>query len=307
MNVPPARRVRVRVPASTSNLGPGFDVMGMALQIYNTLTVERTDGGVEITASGEAAEELCMVEESVVVRAINTACRAWGEEIPGLRIHLENQVPLARGLGGSSTAVIGGILAAAALSGRSLSLEEILTLALPLEGHPDNITPSLVGGLTISLVEEGQVHFLQVPVPPELQAVVCVPDMRLSTQLARDVLPKEVPLQDAIYNMHALAFLVSGLFMKRPEVMAMGMKDRLHQPYRVPLLPAMEPIFQAALEAGAVGAALSGAGSTIFAFALDNAPDVAQAMQGALEASGLSGRTVVTEIETEGAQIVEVE
>lgn len=300
-----ARRVQVRVPASTSNLGPGFDVIGMALQIYNTITVERTKAGVDISASGEAAEDLCRVEESVVVRAIQTACRAWGEAIPGLRIHLENQVPLARGLGGSSTAVIGGILAAAALLGRSPTAEEILSLALPLEGHPDNITPALVGGLTISMVEGDRVRFLQVPLPPELRAVVCIPDQRLSTRLARDVLPKEVPLQDAIYNLRALAFLVSGLLMKRPEAVSLGMRDRLHQPYRASLLPAMEPICQAALKAGAVGAALSGAGSTIFAFAREDAPGVAQAMQGALEANGLTGRTVVTEIETEGAQIVE--
>lgn len=301
--------VRVRVPGSTSNLGPGFDVLGLALQLYNTLTVERAATDITITAHGEGAEDLTRVEDSLVVKAMRLSFDAWGKQLPGLRIHLDNQVPIARGLGGSSTAIVGGILAAAALCGKELSTSDTLALALPIEGHEGNLSPALLGGLVICVTDDdGQVHSEKIPLALPLRAVLCIPEARLSTKLAREVLPGHVPLADAVFNMRSLALLLTGLTLGRSKLIATGMRDRLHQPYRAKLMPAMQTVVQAALEADALGAALSGAGSSIFAFAEEiTASNVGEAMREAMERTGTACRTVIVDTDMDGAQVLDVQ
>ena len=178
----------MRVPGSTANLGSGFDVLGLALGLYNTIEMEEIARGVELTVEGEGAERLQRnAERSLVVRAARAAFAHFGVTAPGLRIHLKNAIPLKRGLGSSGTACLGGIVGAAELIGRPLPPADILKLALPFEGHPDNITPSLVGGLTASCVSEGVVRYVKIPVPKAIQIVAVIPDRELSTAEARDL------------------------------------------------------------------------------------------------------------------------
>ncbi|HUT66364.1 MAG TPA: homoserine kinase [Spirochaetota bacterium] len=304
------RSVKVRVPASTSNLGPGFDTVGMALRIYNTIFVEPSSSGLTITASGEGSDELCSAESSMVLKAMRAAFDQWDQSFKDheqIHIHIENEVPISRGLGGSSTAIIGGVLLAAALCGKSPTQREILEIALPLEkGHPDNITPALVGGLTVSKVEGKRVHFIKIPTPPKLHCVVSIPRLRLSTQEARKLLPQKVPLKDAVFNLQSLAFLLASLFTNSPEDLSIAMQDRLHQPYRTALFPQMQDIFSSAMEAGADGVALSGSGSSVIAFVSEagRLKTVSSMMQKTLEEKGISGKTVVTDIDQEGARVL---
>ncbi len=296
--------IKIRVPASTSNLGPGFDTVGLALKIYSTITIGHSKTGLEITSSGEGADELNRPEDSLFFKAMSKAFDTWGESHKNLSIHIENNVPISRGLGGSATAIIAGILLAAEVCGRNLSSGEILALALPLENyHPDNITPALVGGLTVSKVEEGKVHFLKMPFPPELKCIISIPDKRLETQLARKILPDKVPFKDAVFNLQSLSFLLGSFATGTLETLSIAMQDRLHQPYRSSLFPEMKDICNAALKAGALGAALSGSGTSIIAFALKNTQVVVQAMQKTLEKNHLVGKTIVTGVDFEGAQI----
>jgi homoserine kinase len=304
------RYVKVRVPASTSNLGPGFDTIGLALKIYNTITVEPSSRGVHITASGEGNNELSKIEDSMVLKAMRATFRSLGVpdcECEKIHINIENEVPISRGLGGSATAIIGGVLLAAEMCNRKLSYGEILEIALPIDdSHPDNVTPSLVGGLTVSMIENEKVHFLKVPVPSKLNCIVSIPKTGLSTQLARQILPDKVPLKDAVFNLQSIALLLASFVSNNLEALPLAMQDRLHQPYRTALFPQMQDIFKSALEAGADGVALSGAGSSVIAFVEDRntIERVTSSMQKTLEANEIDGVTIVTDIDFKGAQIL---
>jgi len=232
---------------------------------------------------------------------------SFGVDAPLVHIHHHNEIPLARGLGGSATAVLAGVIAAYAFLGKKPSTDEILAQSTKIENHPDNLTPSLVGGLTVSIMEPGRIVYLKVPVPPQLTSVVYIPDVPMLTGQARQVLPKQVPLGDVVFNLQALAMFVAAMATGSLDRLAMAMEDRLHQPYRTCLLPGMNDIFKAALDAGACGVALSGAGSGVFALVADNADGVAQAMTEAGGVYGLGGYSLVLPIHREGAKIVRAE
>ncbi|HSD50828.1 MAG TPA: homoserine kinase, partial [Candidatus Methylomirabilis sp.] len=184
------RKVRVRVPASTANLGPGFDALGMALGLYNEVEVEFTGTALALEIRGEGAERLqSLGERNLVARSLTGTLELLGIASGGIRIRMENRIPLSRGLGSSSAAALGGVAAALALAGASRTPEEILDLTLPFEGHPDNITPALLGGLTVSTLVEGKIRCVKLPVPAGLQAVAVIPEFHLSTAKARKALP----------------------------------------------------------------------------------------------------------------------
>lgn len=298
------RRVRVRIPASTANLGPGFDVLGLALGLYNTIEVEAIPQGFELTVEGEGADRLRQVgERSLVLRAALATFAYLGVTAPGLRIHLKNEIPLKRGLGSSGTACVGGVLAAAELSGRALSPHEILRLALPLEGHPDNITPSLVGGLTATCLRGEEVRYVKIPIPQAIRVVAVIPERELSTAEARRALPSQVPLADAVYNVGRAALLVAAMVAGELNLLDEATRDRLHQPYRAKLLPGMEEVFEAARRAGAFAAFLSGAGSTVVAL-VDREPEaVGKEMAETWAQRGTRAAVKVLTVEHEGAQL----
>lgn len=297
------KSVRVQVPASTANLGPGFDCMGMAVKLFNYITLERDDH-FEIEICGEGCNELSRAEDNLVYRAVSLLHETIGKEVPTLRIKLENQIPLARGLGSSAAATVGALVAANELNGRLLSPLQLIKLANQLEGHVDNAAASLLGGAVLSLVEGDQLVFTAIKVPTSLRAVVFVPGFQMPTKEARAVLPQQVSRSDAVHNAARVGLLVVALMGGRLELLRTATQDRLHQPYRQKLFPEMSALFEAAREAGALGAFLSGAGSTILALTDADPEPIAQAVDAAATRLGVNGRTIITGISQYGARVI---
>lgn len=303
------RRVRVRIPASTANLGPGFDVLGLALALYNDVELAALSLGESspaIQVEGEGAETLPRDARNVVYRAIQRVFDAAGQPIPPLRISLRNRIPLARGLGSSAAAVIGGLVAANTWLGRPLDEPTLLRLGLGLEGHADNLVPALKGDLCIARVYQGQVRYRKLPMRRDLLPVVCIPNFELSTATARAQLPSSIALEDTVFNVGNALLLLAGLTGpgKRDELLEV-MEDRVHQPYRQSLIPGMAEVFAAAAKAGAAGVALSGAGPSIFAFAASRrvAHSVGSAMEQAFHRRGIESRALALSVDRRGVQL----
>lgn len=258
--------VRVRVPATTSNLGPGFDVLGLALDLHNELEVNVFDskGPDWIEVHGEGAATLPRNRENLVLRVLR-AHLSPALRKKRLRLRTTNRIPLARGLGSSAAARLSAVLAAQALNGK-IDKDTALAAATRLEGHPDNVAPALHGGLCMAITLDKNVRVVKLGVPSALRAVVCVPEFELSTDKARAVLPAKLPLQDAVRTSSRLVFLLHSIQHRDFTSLGWAMDDVLHQPYRRRLVPGMERVIAAAKHAGAFGAALSGAGPSIFAF-----------------------------------------
>ena len=268
-------KVSVKVPATTANIGPGFDCLGMALPIYNTITIEETvlpGTGVEINvlADNDSIDQLSLDhvpsdENSIVYKAVELLYNSIGQSPSELKINIHSNIPVARGLGSSSSVIVGALIAANELLGRPADEVALLSIACEIEGHPDNITPAIVGGLVISSQEEdGSVVYRKLEWPDEWAVTVCVPDFELSTDIARSVLPKEVPMKDAIFNAKRLAMFVQAVHTKDSELMKLALQDRLHQPYRMKLVPGLDKIIDNLRHFDNVlGCVLSGAGSSI--------------------------------------------
>jgi len=298
--------VRVRVPASTANLGAGFDALGLALGLYNEIEVERGGGdAMRLTIEGEGAERLqALGAQNLVARAVAGTLAHLGAPPAGISVRVINRIPLSRGLGSSSAAVVGGVAGAVALAGVSLSAEELLDLCLPLEGHPDNITPALLGGLTVATLVEGKVRCVKLPVPDVLQAVAVIPDFRLSTAKARQALPPTVPRADAVFNVGRVALFLAGLQAGRLDLLVEGVKDRLHQPYRAPLVPGMSEVLAEGERAGALACFLSGAGPTLLALVAGDPGDVGRRMAECWhDNAGVTARTQALAIDREGVRV----
>ncbi|MFW5942089.1 MAG: homoserine kinase [Chloroflexota bacterium] len=294
--------VTVTVPATTANLGPGFDCLGLALSLHNTVILETAPAGLTILVEGEGVDALPMDDSNLVVRAIERLFAFCGHEATGLHITLRNRIPVASGLGGSAAAVLGGLLAANRFLDQPLPLQDILTLATEMEGHPDNVAPALHGGLVLVNRHDGRLLVERIRVPA-LRAVVVLPDVALPTLEARAILPADVPLADAAFNAGRAALLVRALSQGDYDKLGVAMQDRLHQPYRLPLIPGMPRAFGAALSAGAAGVALSGAGPSVVAFAADNHQAIGEAMSQAFAAAGLDSRVWILEVDTAGSSV----
>lgn len=296
--------VDVVVPANTANLGPGFDTLGMALTLYNRMRFEETDGPVEVVSQGEGAGLLETGPDNLVYRSASRVFREVGQVAPALKITVENAIPVSRGLGSSSTAIVGGLVGANALLGSPLDQERLLTLAVEIEGHPDNVAPALLGGFQVCCLTGEGVFHVGIPSPAGLRVVVCIPDVAVSTEDARRVLPQQYTRADAVFNVSRAALLVAGLLTGRPEVLRTAMQDRIHQPYRAALIPGFEAALQAALDAGAAGACLSGSGSTMLALTTGNEQVVGEAMAAAVSAAGAGARWLALDVDREGARVV---
>lgn len=296
------RPLLVRVPATTSNLGPGFDALGLALGIHNTVVVE-TAPALQVEIEGEGASELPRDASNMLVRAIQRACEAAGSPLPPLRLRCTHAIPPARGLGSSAAAVVAGLLIGDAVCGGALGRERVLELATEIEGHPDNAAPAVFGGLQAAVRDErGAVHHVPVPVPAFPRVVLFVPDFPMPTHEARRVLPTTVSRHDAVFNLSRTALLVAALAAGRDELLGVATEDALHQKPREAIFPAMPALFRAAREAGALAAWLSGAGSTVAAFAREErAEAVAAALARAARDAGLTGLARVTTVDTRGA------
>ncbi len=290
----------VRVPATSANLGPGFDVLGLALGLYNEIVYDEA-GRVTVTIEGEGAGRLDTGADNVVARAVRMAYEAAGRRFPGAAIRCINRIPPARGLGSSAAAWVGGLVAANAMLGSPLERDTLLTLACRAEGHPDNVAAALLGGLTVSCVAGETVVALSLPVPANLLWVVLVPETESSTSEARAVLPDTVKRADAVFNLQRMGLLLAALASGRVDVLGAAMEDRLHQPQRQTLFPWMDAVRQAALEAGALGCVLSGAGPSLLAAVRGVGQPVAGAMERALASAGVAGRAHSLPVDTVGA------
>jgi homoserine kinase len=293
-------RVRVRVPASSANLGPGFDTLGLALALYNDVTFEESDR-VAVSVEGEGEARLETGPGNVVVRAARMAFDAAGRSFRGASVHCVNRIPLKRGLGSSAAAWVSGLVGANALLGDPIDQNALLGLAARGEGHPDNVTAALLGGLTVSCSVGERVTGVTLPVPADVRWVVLIPDAESSTREARAVLPESVSRADAVFNVQRVSLLLAWLVGGRADLLEVAMHDRLHQPYRARLFPWMDHVAAAARAAGALGCVLSGAGPAMLA-AVRGAPDpVARAMEDALRGAGLSGRALALAVDVTGA------
>ena len=292
--------VRVRVPASTSNLGPGFDCLGLALNVYNTTTVSRRERAKTpvgmIAATADAFFE-----------------RALGGKLPRFpfEVKIEGEIPVSRGLGSSVTVRLGVLMGLAELARDSfpLSREQILNLLIELEGHPDNAVPSFLGGFAVcshsAADPDAGFSYTRVPVKPELSFVALIPDLKLSTETARGLLPKEVPFRHAVENAQRTARIAASFCTGDYTALRGLFIDHLHQPYRQVLIPGFSDILGAAVEAGALGSFLSGAGSTLMAPTLDCVDEISAAMLEAAKRHGLPGTVRVLQADNDGVRVSE--
>ena len=300
------RQVTVRVPATTANLGPAFDCMGMALCIWNEIDVrlgETTRPTVRITGQGEGS--LPQDASNLVYRAYSRLLQETGRSLPVPVITCRNEIPLERGLGSSAAAIVGGLVAANHLAGSPLSPQEIMPLAVELEGHPDNVAPALLGGIRIVVPGPESLITASVPLPSDLRAVLFIPEVSISTADARAVMPATVSLNDALFNVGRAALLVNALATGRLQDLKAATEDRLHQPHRSHLLPAMRLIIQEALKGGALGAFVSGSGSTVLALAQGHEMSVAYEMAEMARKTNVPGRAIITFPSQKGAYVVD--
>lgn len=300
------KKITVRVPATSANCGPGFDTLGLACNLYNYFTYELIDQGLSLKIEGEGTEKLKAGKNNL---AFLSFYKVWDMIVgskTGLSVIMSNNIPLSRGLGSSSTAIVAGLVAANHLTGNTLSKNEIVQLATEIEGHPDNVAPAILGGMTISYVDNGRASSLKfLPLKP-FKLVAVVPDMPLATSLARRAIPKTVPHQDAVFNTSRAALLVGAMLTGDYQHLAAGLDDRLHQPYRAHLIPGMEDAFKAAVNNGAFNAIISGAGSTLMAYVPINVSceAVGEAMCKALSEHDLHSVFHILDIDTEGAVVL---
>jgi homoserine kinase len=275
----------------------------LALDWWNSIEVETADRGLQIEVDCPEGVEIPRNRRNLVVYGMDAVYRLAGQKRPPCRIHITTRIPIARGLGSSSAAIVGGLVAANALLDNAYSRDELVTIATQIEGHPDNVAPALLGGLMVAAMEGKQVTVARFPVPRELRCVLFVPDLTLLTKRARGILPKRIPRADAIYNASRVALWIAALRERRWEWLEAATQDRLHQPYRAKLVPGMYALFDAAMKAGARGAALSGAGPSVIAFAVHHGEPVARAMAQAARRMGLAGSTRIVTVSPHGAQV----
>lgn len=305
-------RVVVEVPASSANLGAGYDCVGVALAITNRVELEVRDwsgGSIELTVDGEGRNELTEDRDNRFVQGLEAALVEGRGPLPdgvGWRIAMHNQIPLSRGLGSSAAATVAGVVAANALLGETLDMVAQLRIATAVEGHPDNAAAALLGGFVVAAGDAAHVEALRFDAPRDLRAVLFIPELRLSTGDMRRALPATLPIDDVIANLGAVAIGVAGLATGRVDLLARLTVDRIHEPYRAAVYPQLPRLVQAARDAGAIGACLSGAGSTILAFADSMAliTRIEAALAAVAADTDLPGRITVVEPRNHGARVV---
>lgn len=302
-------RIKVLSPATSANLGPGFDTLGLAMQIYNELEIHTDAAEFTIEVEGAGRASLPRDKRSLVYKAIAKVYAAVGKPVPPLRVRQINRIPVASGLGSSAAAIVGGLTAANHLLGSPLTQDDLLQLAVEIEGHPDNVAPALLGAVVASGVDSGKVIWYQIKPANQPHIVVISPDFPLSTAKARQVLPKTVPLADAVHNTSRTAFLLHCFASGDYRHLRFAMEDRLHQIYRAKLIPGLNDVIDACYEAGGIGAALSGAGPAVIAF-VDRAgtkktASIAAGMQAAFAKHGVKSKAFITEICTTGVSCME--
>lgn len=311
-------KVSVKVPATTANLGSGFDTLGMALPLYNTITIEETvlpGTGVEINVIADGIsldefelEHIPLDENSIVYKAVELLYNSIGQSPSELKITIKSGIPVARGLGSSASVIVGALIAANELLGKPADDLALLSIACELEGHPDNITPAFVGGLVLSSFEDdGSVIYRKLDWPEQWAITVCIPDFELSTDIARSVLPKEVPMKDAVFNAQRLAMFIEAVHTQDSQLLRLALKDKLHQPYRMKLIQGLDEIMDTFKHNDDVyGCVISGAGSSILVISnKNNLEKIHNDVKDIWTSLNIKCDIKTLNVEQHGAQIVE--
>jgi homoserine kinase len=310
------RTVSVSVPATSANLGPGFDCLGLALDLRNEVMVTAAGPDIpyddprptryDVAVSGTDADKVPADRGNLLIEAADVLFRRAGRRPSSFSARAVNRIPVGSGLGSSSAAIVAGLLAANAVIGAGLDEGELLRMAVDMEGHPDNVAPAVLGGLVLGVLPDathGPAELvLRRMEPPRWPAVVVLPDFTLLTADARAALPPTISRADAIFNASRLGLLLSALTGDDSACLRVAMADRLHQPYRLRLIPGATEAYDAAYAAGALGVALSGAGPSLLAFAPDSGEAIGRAMSAAFAAAGLGSRTWLLRPSAEGAR-----
>ncbi len=278
--------IKLRIPATSANLGAGFDALGLALSYYNYVNIEESDG-CHISSSDGA--EIPTDESNLIYRTAKTVYEICGRPFRGLTVEQTNNIPMARGLGSSSACITAGLTGANMLMGNPLSLDELVDLSAQIEGHPDNTAPALLGGIVTAVFDGKKVHWVKQEVFTTLKFIAVIPDFELKTEKARACLPKEIPHSDAVYNLSRAALFSASLLTGKYENLRTAVDDKLHQPYRLKLIPNAEDIFDIAYTNGAYGAYISGAGPAIMTIVDSQNCFFAGKMRFALDNMGLHG------------------
>ena len=297
--------ITIRIPATSANLGPGFDSLGLALDLWNetiiTLAIEYS-----VQVNGEGRERLSPGENNLIIRTAQQFAEHVGKRLPPFHLDCVNHIPLSSGLGSSAAAKLTGLLGANALLGKPLSKDEILNLAAEMEGHPDNVAPALLGGLVVSTVEDGKVlaHKISLEANSDypIHITVVIPEFHLSTQQARLALPDHVTMKDAVHNLSRAVLVTEAFRTGDLDLLGKVMTDTLHQPYRLQLIPGGRQAMDAAKESGAAAAVLSGAGPSVIAFSSQRDPAIGEAMTRAFEQEGITARAFQLKISHHGAE-----
>ena len=294
--------VKVKIPATSANIGSGFDSLGLAVTLYNYVFMDEFDG---LQMSSMDSVPIPCDETNLVYTTAKSLFELCGRPFHGLRIHQENNIPLARGLGSSSACIIGGLMGANELLGRPLSHNELINLAAKMEGHPDNSTPALVGGLVTAVLDgSGEVYYVKQVIKHDLRFATFIPDFELKTSTARAALPKEIPHRDGVFNLSRSALMSVSLYSGNYQNLRIAAQDTLHQPYRLGLIKGAEQVFDLSYRLGAYAAYISGAGSTLMAIVDEKFTDFEQQARAALNDMGFTGWQIkMLEIDNHGAQL----
>jgi homoserine kinase len=304
MNKNDTDSIIVQVPATTANIGPGFDCLGAALTLYNQFKFTLSDIETSITVTGKEADKVSTDKTNLLYQSFWRLYQHLDKTPPPVAIEIDLGVPLARGLGSSATAIIGGLIGANELAGKPLTSEQLRELAIAIEGHPDNVVPALDGNCALSVATENGWQITQINWHSQVTPVVAIPDFELSTEAARAVLPSQVSYSDAIFNISHLGLLIRGLETGNPDWLTSALEDRLHQPYRKNLIQGYEAVKEAALAAGAYGMVISGAGPTLLALVEQSqAEAVGQAMEQAWENQGVKVEVRSLSLDLKGAKV----
>ncbi len=292
--------IKVRVPATSANLGPGFDSLGLALNLYNNFHFEEIPSGIEIIGALDSESHRANLVYTSMLKTFDHL----GYKFKGIRIKIETNIPVSRGLGSSASCILGGVMGANKIAGSPLSIEQIFNLATHIEGHPDNIAPALFGGLIASIMEDEDIYYNKISVADGLKFIALVPDFTLSTKDARAVLPRDISYKEAVENVSRVSLLISALSNGRFDLLKHSLKDNLHQPYRGKLIEGFDKVLNEVYQLNALGGYLSGAGPTIMALVDEEDKDFKKAMLNFLKSKEYNWQVMELKIESQGAKVL---
>lgn len=299
--------ITFKIPATSANIGSGFDSVGLALNLYNEIYIYENYNSkkIEFEIFGEGENEISKKDNMIYSAMKLVFKKLKSKPNKGYIIKCINRIPLSRGLGSSSAAIIGGLLCANFILGNKLKIEkDILNMAVQIEGHPDNVAPAILGGIISGVVKkEEDFKYIKIKPPKNLKAIVSIPDFYLSTEIARNILPKEITRKDAIFNISRAALLTSALFSNRLDLLEIATEDKIHQDYRAKFIPNLNQLFKETKKAGAYSVTISGAGSSILALAKDDKniiEKVSKAMHSSFKKKNINSIIKVLNIPTKG-------